>query len=229
MNLNNKIAIITGISKGLGKAITEKLLSNETTVYGLGITEPSYQHPNLHFIQCNIRKEEEVNLSISKILSETNNQIDILINNSGLGYFGFLEELDMAHIDEMMEVCLYGTIYCTRNVLSSMKTNKSGHIINISSTAGLEGMAQSSIYCAVKHAIKGFSDSLFRELKEFNIKTTAVYPGAINTDFFNNAQGIKAHDKMMSPLEVADQIIHILTTSDNFIINELVIRPLNIK
>lgn len=229
MELKDKIAVITGCSKGLGFETTKQLLEKGAVVYGLGINNPEFGNENFHFIKCNVRNSEEVNNAFFQVYNESQNKIDILINNAGLGYFGFIENYPDNQIEEMIETNLFGTIYTCRNAVGVMKENKSGHIINISSTAGLEGMHQVSVYCATKYAVRGFSDSLFKELREYGVKVTCIFPGSVNTDFFRNAPGIKAHDKMMSPIEVAFQILNVLESSDNFLFNEVVFRPLSVK
>jgi short-subunit dehydrogenase len=77
--------------------------------------------------------------------------------------------------------------------------------------------------------VRGITDSLFRELREFGIKVTGVYPGSTQTDFFNNSEGLKAHDNMLKPRDVAAQIVRAIETPDNFLVNEIVFRPLITK
>ena len=163
------------------------------------------------------------------ILNENNNRIDILINNAGLGYFGNVEDLPIEQWDEMMQTNVNGMFYCTRLAVPAMKSNGIGHIINIASTAGLEGMPMVSGYCATKWAVKGFSESLWRELRDFKIKVTCVYPGSVKTDFFRNSPNIKPHDYMLHPEDVADMMVYALKTPDNFHQVNLEVRPLQPK
>ena len=229
MNLNNKIAVITGVSKGIGEALCTKLLENGVHVFGLGRNIFSGKHENFTFIETDIRNIEDVNRAFNEILKTSNNRIDILINNAGLGYFGLVEDLPIEQWDEMMQTNINGMFYCTRLTVPCMKSNGIGHIINISSTAGLEGMPMVSAYCATKWAVKGFSESLWRELRDFKIKVTCVYPGSVKTDFFRNSPNIKPHDYMLNPADVADMIVHALSTPDNFHQVNLEIRPLQPK
>lgn len=229
MILKDKIAVVTGVSKGIGEALCNQLLDNGVKVYGLGRNDFDGNNTNYTFIKTDVRNLEEVNLAFNLILNENNNRIDILINNAGLGYFGNVEDLPIEQWDEMMQTNVNGMFYCTRLAVPAMKSNGIGHIINIASTAGLEGMPMVSGYCATKWAVKGFSESLWRELRDFKIKVTCVYPGSVKTDFFRNSPNIKPHDYMLHPEDVADMMVYALKTPDNFHQVNLEVRPLQPK
>jgi NADP-dependent 3-hydroxy acid dehydrogenase YdfG len=227
MKLNNKTAVITGVSKGIGKATAEALLAKGTKVFGLGRNN-SIIHPNFVFIGCDVRDSNDVNKAFEMIKMQTN-EIHVLVNNAGLGYFGMLEQMPLEQITEMMETNVNGTIYCTREVLPTMKVQQYGHIINIASTAALEGMPQVAAYCASKWAVKGLSESLFREVRDFRIKVTCIYPGSVKTDFFRNSPNIQPHDYMLMPEDIALNIVYALEMPDNFHTVNLEIRPLQPK
>lgn len=229
MILKDKIAVVTGVSKGIGEALCKQLLDNGAKVYGLGRNDFDGNHTNYNFIKTDVRNIEEVKLAFDHILNESNNKIDILINNAGLGYFGNVEDLPIEQWDEMMQTNVNGMFYCTRLAVPAMKNNGIGHIINIASTAGLEGMPMVSGYCATKWAVKGFSESLWRELRDYKIKVTCVYPGSVKTDFFRNSPNIKPHDYMLHPEDVADMMVYALKTPDNFHQVNLEVRPLQPK
>ncbi len=228
MDLKNKIAVITGVSKGIGHATALQLLEAGSTVFGLGRNN-NISHPNYTFITCNVSNAQQVENAFKSIYQSTNNQIHILINNAGLGYFGMLEDVPYEQWDEMFGTNVNGIFYCCKNALPAMKKNQMGHIINIASTAALEGMPQVSAYCATKWAVKGLSESLFREVRDFGIKVTCIYPGSTKTDFFRNSPGIKPHDYMLMPEDVASNIIYALQMPANFHTVNLEIRPLQPK
>lgn len=228
MELTNKIAVVTGVSKGIGYHTTLALLNKGTRVFGLGRNN-TIEHANYTFINCDVRNRQSVQQAFDTIYQHTNNTIHILLNNAGLGYFGLLEEMPLEQVTEMMETNVNGTIYCCQAVLPHMKTQQYGHIINIASTAALEGMPQVAAYCASKWAVKGLSESLFREVRDFRIKVTCLYPGSTKTDFFRNSPGIQPHDFMLMPEDVALSIIQALEMPDNFHTVNLEIRPLQPK
>jgi short-subunit dehydrogenase len=229
MELKNKHAVITGVSKGIGQALCKQLLDKGATVFGLGRNCPAeIANPNFHFISCDIQQSESVQTAFTKIYQQVTD-IHILVNNAGLGYFGNIEDLPEEQWHEMFNTNIHGMFYCIKQVLPQMKKSEFGHIINIASTAALEGMAQVSGYCATKWAVKGLSESIFREVRDFGIKVTCVYPGSTKTDFFRNSPGIKPHDYMLMPEDVALMMVQALEMPNNFHSVNLEIRPLQPK
>lgn len=229
MQLTDKHIIITGVSRGIGLELSKILTEKGAHVYGWGRNAPDYSNERFHFIKCNVQDEDSVNFAATQTLQMSNGKVDGLINNAGLGYFGYLEQQPMDEIKTMIDTNLYGVIYATRSVLGVLKAQGSGHIINISSIAGIEGYSQVSVYCATKYAITGYSDALYKELRDFGVKVTCIHPGSTQTNFFDNVENIKAHDNMLSPAEVAQNICFILESSDNFLTNSIVFRPLQPK
>lgn len=227
MNIPDKIAVVTGVSKGIGYSTAKHLLELGATVYGLGRHAPSDLNA-LKFITCDVRHQEEVDAAFEQIFREQT-RIDILVNNAGLGYFGMMEDMSVEQWHEMFDTNIHGMYYCIRQVLPRMKQYQFGHILNIASTAALEGMPQVSAYCATKWAVKGLSESLFREVRDFRIKVTCIYPGSTKTDFFRNSPGIQPHDYMLMPEDVALSIVQAIQMPDNFHTVNLEIRPLQPK
>ena len=228
MDLLNKVAVVTGVSKGIGYNTALQLLNKGAVVFGLGRSN-QIQHPNYTFITCDVRNAHAVEQAFTQILSSTQNQIHVLVNNAGLGYFGMLENTSYEQWDEMFQTNVNGIFYCCKQVLPAMKLQQLGHVINIASTAALEGMPQVSAYCATKWAVKGLSESLFREVRDFRIKVTCIYPGSTKTDFFRNSPGIQPHDYMLMPEDVAANILYALEMPENFHTVNLEIRPLQPK
>ncbi len=229
MDIKNKIAVVTGVSKGIGESLCRQLLSEGCQVFGLGRNNFECQDSNYTFIPTDVRSVQSVEEAFKTILRMSDNQIHILINNAGLGYFGQVEDLPLEEWDQMWQTNVNGMFYCTRLAVPVMKQQQYGHIINIASTAGLEGMPMVSGYCATKWAVKGFSESIWRELRDHKIKVTCVYPGSVKTDFFRNSPNIKPHDYMLMPDDVAGMMIYALKTPDNFHQVNLEVRPLQPK
>jgi NADP-dependent 3-hydroxy acid dehydrogenase YdfG len=229
MELNGQIAVITGVSKGIGRSVALRLLAEGARVYGLGRNRPDMDHPGFHFMNCDVRRLEEVTQCFADIFDKEGNRIDILINNAGLGYFGYCEEMPVEQWDEMFQTNVNGMFYCTRQVLAGMKDRQYGQIVNIASIAGLEGYQQVSGYCATKFAVRGFSDALYKEVREDGVRVTCVYPGSVKTDFFRNSENIKPHDYMLDPDDVAEAMVNFLRMPLNFHTVNLEIRPLQPK
>ncbi|TNE81957.1 MAG: SDR family oxidoreductase [Bacteroidetes bacterium] len=226
MQLEGKKAIITGISKGIGKALALGLLEKGVSVAGIGMTAPDYQHENLQFMACDVRNFQALDSAMQQILSGWNNEVHILINNAGLGYFGKMEDISLEQFDEMMQVNVNGVFYASKLVLPHMKKQQYGHIITISSTAGLEAYPEVGVYCATKFAVKAMMGSLYQEVRYDGIKVTTLYPGSVKTDFFRNSPGIKPHDYMLMPEDVATAMIQVLETPDNYHVVNYEVRPL---
>jgi NADP-dependent 3-hydroxy acid dehydrogenase YdfG len=225
MDLSNKIAVVTGANKGIGHECVQQLLQKGAKVIGICRSGCSHTHPNYQCMMADVRNWESLEAVFQKILSQ-HNTIDILINNAGLGYFGHCEDLPLEQWHEMFDTNVTGLFYATRLALPSMKKQGLGHIVNIASIAGLEGYQQVSGYCATKFAVRGFSDALYKEVRDFGVKVTCVYPGSVKTDFFRHSENIKAHDNMLMPQDVANQIIYCLESPPNFHNVNLEIRPL---
>lgn len=220
--------MITGVSTGIGYQLTKALLSKGATVFGLGRKNNDITDSNYYFITCDVRDIKSVEKAFGEILAKSAH-IDVMINNAGLGYFGFLEDITLEQWHEMFDTNVNGIFYCCKQVLPLMKQQQSGHIINIASTAALEGMPQVSAYCGSKWAVKGLSESLFKEVRDFKIKVTCIYPGSTMTEFFRNSKDIKPHAYMLMPEDVALCIIQALEMPDNFHTVNLEIRPLQPK
>lgn len=226
MHLAGKKVIITGVSKGIGYALLTQFLEKGAIVAGLGRTMPEVVHDNFRFYKTNIRKSSEVKKSFDALARDIGEGVDILINNAGLGYFGKVEDYTDEKIAEMFETNVYGLLYANRAVVPLMKANESGHIINIASTAALEGYAEVSVYCGTKHAVKAISESMYKELRDYGVKVTCVYPGSVKTDFFKNVASIEPHDYMLMPEDVATMIVQATEMPKNFHQVNLEVRPL---
>lgn len=228
MYIKGKTAVITGISSGIGKALTLQLLQGGANVVGWGRNAPDYQHENLTFISCDVSDEQAVQAAADATLAQAG-RIDFLINNAGFGYFAPIEAFDIGQWRKMLDVNLTGMFLVTRSLVGNMKQHRAGHIMNISSIAGRVGMPQGEGYNASKFGVAGFSECLFHELRKEGIKVTTVYPGSAETKFFDAIPGFDAHKGMMDPDELAGTLFHILNTSPNFVVREIELRPLNSK
>lgn len=232
MILQDKIAILTGASSGLGAAIASALVLKNTKVYGLARNEKKLEelHKNLgplfYPVVMDITNQENVKSWIKETFN-SNNLPDILINNAGTGSFGKIDEMPTEEWLNMVNTNLNGMYFISAKLIPFLKQNKnSTHIVNIGSILGSTARSEGSAYCATKYGIQGFSEALFKELRSDNIKVTVLNPGSIATGFFKSS-GIEAHANMLQPTDIANTVIHVLETPDNMLINELTIRPLD--
>ena len=225
MNLKGKLAIVTGASSGIGKEVALALLAKGCRVAGWSRRDPGITHTDFLFVQTEIRDIQSVQNAYEATVEEFGDLIDVLVNNAGVGFFHELEKMDLEEWHAMFDTNVNGIFYTTRLVLPGMKREKKGHIINISSIAGLQGINEGTGYCATKFAVRGLSQALYQETKKHNVKVTCVYPGSVNTEFFSHYEGVKANPTMLDPKEVADMLVHTIETPGNFVTTELEIRP----
>lgn len=235
MNLQGKIAIVTGASSGIGAEFSKILIEGGATVYGLARNIEKLNNVKAHIgdqfipVKMDITKYDDVEKWVESTFDDAH-QPDVLVNNAGLGYFADVDELSMDQWHTMLDVNLSGVFYLTRLITPLMKQNDAVcHIVNIASVAGLMGNPKISGYNATKFGLRGFSESLFKELRFDGIKVSCFFPGSIATNFFDSIDAVKTHPNMMQPIDVANTLKYVLETSDNFLINEITMRPLNPK
>ncbi|SFP76866.1 SDR family oxidoreductase [Hymenobacter arizonensis] len=230
MDLTGKLAIVTGASKGIGRATVEALLARGAAVAGWGRTAPEgLVHDRFQFFECDVRDEHAVAEALTNTLRELGPEVHVLVNNAGLGIAGSVDGFQTDDWKLMFDTNVHGTFYCSRAVLPQMKKQQLGHIVNIASIAGTTGIENMAGYCASKFAVRGFSQSLFKEVRNDGIKVTSVSPGSTQTNFFDDIPGTAANDSMMSPADIAGFIIYTLETPFNFHVVEVEMRPLQPK
>ena len=184
---NPKVILITGTAHGIGKSTAQYLIDKGHIVYGGDILiEENLYLNNIGGIalEMDVTNQEHIDYAIDRIISE-HGQVDVLINNAGLGVYGAIEDVSMEDIYYQYEVNLFGLARVTKAVLPHMREKESGLIINISSVLGETYGPLAGWYLSTKHALEGWSDALRVELKKFDIDVVVVQPGAINTNFSN--------------------------------------------
>jgi 3-oxoacyl-[acyl-carrier protein] reductase len=215
-DLKNKNALITGAGKGIGKAVTIALAQEGVNVILLARTQSDIDEVAKEVkalgvksfaLTADVADINSVNNAVEKALAEFKS-IDILINNAGIAAFGNFLELEPAAWERIIQVNLMGTYYVTRAVLPNMIERQTGDIINISSTAGLNGNALTSAYSASKFAVLGLTDSLMQEVRKHNIRVTALTPSTVATDMAKELKLTDGNpDKVMQSEDIAELII----------------------
>jgi len=188
--LKGKTALITGGSRGIGKAIAIALAKEGVDIIITGRNKSSLLHAQtaisehsekVMYAVMDVSKRNEVDTVIAEII-EKSAPIDILINNAGIGAFGGFLELQPEQWEEIIQVNLLGVYYTTRAILPGMIARKTGDIINISSTAGLRGAPVTSAYSASKFGLLGLTESLMLEVRKHDIRVSALTPSTVATD-----------------------------------------------
>lgn len=231
MDLKNKIAVVTGASSGLGEAVARKLVEKGATVYGLARNTEKLENlksdlgDGFMSVTLDISNETDLNNWIEKTFSSKHFP-QIIINNAGVSQFEEVDQLSSKQWHQMIDTNLSAVHFMNAGLVPLMKKDEnSSHIINIGSILGKVSGSKKSAYSATKFAIQGYSEALFKELREYNIKVSCFNSGSINTHFFETS-GIEPNEKMLEASELADILVFLLETPDNVLIDELTVRPL---
>lgn len=206
-----KKILITGAGSGLGAALAKCYADEDSYLILVGRSEEKLKSV-LNEIRekgalgevfvCDIKNSKAVEELKERTL-EKHNSIDYLINNAGVGYFGPLTSLSANQVDDMIDTNVKGTIFVTLAFLPYVKER----VLNIISTAGLKGKVNESVYVASKYGIRGFTESLQKELEGTELKITAVYMGGMNTPFWKESENhIKNKSRFKAAEEVAKEI-----------------------
>ena len=209
MGIKGKVVIVTGASSGIGEATARQFgregarvvlaarrvdrleaLAEEMSAMGTGA--------ETLVVQADLSKLEDIQSLVSQSLDRFG-RIDVLVNNAGFGRLDWLENLDpKKDIESQFEVNVLGVVQTTRQALPVMIKQRSGHIINMGSMAGLVATPTYTVYAACKHAVHGFSEALRREVKPWGIDVSVIYPGGVKTEF-NQHAGIKRKTRATTP------------------------------
>ncbi len=182
---NNKVALVTGASSGIGKATAKQLLKDGLVVYVAARRLEQMQDLETlgaKALKMDITYNEDVKRVVNTIIEEQG-KVDVLVNNAGYAIYGAVEDTSIEDARRQFEVNLFGLARLTQLILPHMRKQKSGRVINVSSVGGKIYTPLGAWYHATKHALEGWSDALRIELKQFNIDVVIVEPGVIKTEF----------------------------------------------
>lgn len=185
-NINSKIILVTGASRGIGRAIAEELSKENIVIANYNKSEESAkrlqeQNENIDIFKADVSNRAEVKKMIDYII-EKYGKIDVLVNNAGIDQEKMFQDITDEDWDNIIKVNLYSVFCTTQETLKYMLEKKNGCIINISSIYGINGGSCATAYSATKAGIDGITKSLAKELGPSNIRVNSVAPGCINTD-----------------------------------------------
>ena len=238
--IENKAVVITGASSGLGEA-TARLLSAQGASVVLGArrveriqslaNELTGNGGKALAIPTDVTDYDQVKKLVDAAV-QTYGRIDVMINNAGLMPQSPLERLKIDDWNQMIDVNIKGVLYGIAAALPHMKAQKSGHIINVSSVAGHKVHPNSAVYAATKHAVRAISEGLRMEVKPYNIRTTVISPGAVDTELPNSvtepdiAEIVrKAHERAIPADTFARAVAYAMSQPEDVDINEILFRP----
>ena len=233
MDLKNKIAVVTGGTRGIGRAIANELVSAGLAVAITARDEDDLKKTVSQLNRrksgiakgyiCDVRDYDQVKAVFAAIATDAGG-IDIVINNAGIGLFAPVESMSPEEFRAVLETNLFGVFYCCHEAIPLMKQRGGGYIINISSLAGSNAHPQMAAYNASKFGLNGFSEALMQEVRHDGIKVSYIMPGSVNTEF----GGDEPSDEkswQLQPDDVAHVVMDLLAYPDRALPSRVEIRP----
>ncbi|SFY27843.1 Short-chain dehydrogenase [Janthinobacterium lividum] len=195
-----RVWLITGASKGIGALIAEAALADGNAVVATGrnaaaVVERLGTSAALLPLALDVTNEEQIRLGV-RVALEHFGRIDVLVNNAGFGLLAAVEESGDADVRRMFDTNVFGLLNVTRAVLPTMRAQRSGHVINISSIGGYQAAAGFGVYSSTKFAVEGITEAMHTELKPLGIHATIVEPGYFRTDFLDASSLLVAPDEI---------------------------------
>lgn len=233
-SLKDKVAVITGASHGLGRAVAETLAGADAQIVLIARrAEPLNETADAiradggaaAVYACDMADSAQV-LETASAIQAAYGKVDILVNNAGIPAPRTFEDTDISDWDEVMGVNLSGVFYLTRALWSSLCAAGSAYVINISGGAGLRG-GGSPAYGASKFGLTGLNHAIAAAGKEHNIRATILYPGGMDTGWRGAPIGVLPRSESMDPRVVANMILQLVETPAEFVVNEAVLNPLD--
>jgi short-subunit dehydrogenase len=229
----NKLIVVTGGTKGIGRAVIEKFAANGFDIVTCARNgrdlevlkqeiQKQYSGVNVHVCQTDMADKTQVK-SFTEFVQAINQSVDVLVNNAGYFEPGELATEPDGTLEKMINANLYSAYNATRGLVGPMKKRKSGHIFNMCSIASLKAYSNGGSYAISKFALLGFSKCLREELKEFGIRVTAIMPGATKTASWD---GVELPDeRFIKSEDVAETVYAAYILSDRSVVEEIIIRP----
>jgi len=230
--LASKVAIVTGASRGIGRAISVALAQEAATVVLAARSIQKLQETadqvteaggKAEIVITELTEEESIK-GLVKVTNEKFSRLDILVNNAGVTHSAKLEETATEDWERCMQINARAPFILCREALPLLKKSQAGYIINIASVVGVKGYPLQSAYTSSKHALRGMTISLAEELKGSNIRVHLLCPGGVDTELVQKVRPDIKKDELMQPEEIAELILYLVTHKGNAVIDELHIR-----
>jgi 3-oxoacyl-[acyl-carrier protein] reductase len=227
MTLEGKAALVTGASRGIGRAVAQQLAAAGV---GLGLASRSGDDLGLDGVvarPCDVRNPADLEAIVSETVDRFG-RLDILVANAGVGAYGPFLELSPEHLEEMIDVNVKGTLYAVRAALPLLIESGEADLVTVASEAGRRGLPLEAVYCASKFAQVGFTRAMDHELREHGVRCTNICPGGVATDFAmgrGRTPEMPELAGMMSPEDVAEVVLFAVTRPRTHRILETAFRP----
>jgi 3-oxoacyl-[acyl-carrier protein] reductase len=232
MDLKDKIAVVTGGTKGIGRAVAESLLKAGAGVF-ICARDKSVLKRTLEELSalgrvdgeiCDVRSEAQVKMMLDEA-SRVFGGVDILVNNAGVGVFGkTVEEIEPDEFRWVLETNLFGVFYACHHAIPLMRERGGGYIINVSSLAGQNAHPKMAAYNASKFALNGFTEAMMQEVRHDNIKVILICPGSVNTEF-GGGEVSAENAWQLQPADIAEVVLDLLNHHARSLPSKVEIRP----
>ena len=226
MNLKGKHILLTGGSLGIGKETAKILVEKGAKVLITGRSaqrlEEAAKYTGAQTLVFDISDHENISDMAQQCLDALDGKVDALINNAGIGTFKKIEDVTYSDFEQIFNTNVFGLALLSKSIISVMKQQKCGTIINIGSSASIKGFARGSVYAASKFAVRALTQCWQAELRPFNIRVSQLNPSEVTTAFYNEERKERATvQNKLSPNEIAHSILSILEMEDKGFITEL--------
>ena len=230
--LEGQVALVTGASRGIGRAIARSLGREGALVIAAARSEPGISEVCGEIVSAggramplpmDIASEAQVLAGFAQV-QERFGRLDVLVNNAGIGRFGPVIDFTSGDLKELVGVNFLGTFWCCQQAMRLMVPKRRGYIINISSVVGFKGYPNQSGYTATKHAVMGLTKSLAVEAQPHGIRVSAILPGGVDTNLVGDARPDLDRAILMQPEDIAQAVMYLLSLPDQAAIDEIYIR-----
>ena len=230
--LAGKVAIVTGASRGIGRAISVALASKDATVVLAARSMEKMQATvelvteaggKAEIVPTELTEEDSIK-NLVRTTSEKFGRLDILINNAGVTLSKDLEKTSTEDWQRCMFINARAPFILCREALPLLRKAPAAYIVNISSVVGVKGYPQQSAYTSSKHALRGMSISMAEELRGTNIRVHVICPGGVDTDMVSRVRPDIPKDELIKPQEIAELVLYLVTHEGNAVVDELRIR-----
>ena len=232
-SLNGKVAIVTGGSRGIGRAIAAALVADGARVVITGKSDAHLSDARpviekagpgaIETLRADVRRYDEVERAIAATVTRFGG-LDFLINNAGIGIFANVADMTPAEWSDVIETNLTGVFNMCHAAIPHMRRRGGGFIVNISSLAGKSAFATAAAYCATKSGLNAFSEALMQEVRYDNIRVSYLMPGSVATGFMGGDEA-KGADWKVAPEEVAEVVVNLLRHPARSLPSRIELRP----
>lgn len=230
--IKGKVAVVTGGTKGIGRAITEHLLREDASVFICARNKSELKHAleemsalgKVEGEICDVRSESQVKLMLNEAIRVFGG-INVLVNNAGIGIIGkTVEEMAPEEFEQTLQTNLFGVFYACHYAIPLMKKRNGGHIINISSLAGQNAHPKMAAYNASKFGLNGFTEAMMQEVRDENIKVSLICPGSVNT-YFGGDTPSEDQAWQIQPEDIAQLVVELLNQNSRALASKIEVRP----